>query len=99
MLASAFQTSSSLANRLLYHRHLSIRTGHGLFRHIPHNLDDSGDAARPAGLVTGSDASPVVGVEIFVEQHQVFPVGIGLEFFASPIDRPLTVVIAEKNAG
>jgi hypothetical protein len=40
-----------------------------------------GDEGGPAGLVVGAEAGAGVGVEVFVEQQVVAPVGVGLEFF------------------
>ena len=54
---------------------------------------------RPAGLVTRSQTRAVVAVEILVEQHVVFPVGIGLELFRAAVYRALPRVIAEKDSG
>ena len=37
---------------------------------------DARDQGGPAGLMAGADSPAVVPVEVFVEQHQVAPVGI-----------------------
>src|SRR5438128_8339568 len=38
-------------------------------------------------------------MEIFVEQNEVPPVRIGLEFFDASIDRPAAVLVAKEDAG
>ena len=42
-------------------------------------MDEFRDHARPAGLVAGTQPCAGVAVEIFVEQDEIAPVGIGVE--------------------
>src|SRR5262249_23489792 len=64
--------------------------------HCP-RVDVPGRQTRPARLVTGADARAIVAVEILVEQDQITPVRIGLEFFHRSINRPATFRIAQKD--
>src|SRR5215472_17114230 len=43
---------------------------------FPALLEQFGDEAGPAGLMTGADPSAIVAVEIFIEQKQIAPVRI-----------------------
>ena len=47
-------------------------------------LDEFGNQSGPAGLMTRADPGAVVAVEVFVEQDQITPVWVGLEFFVPP---------------
>ena len=38
-------------------------------------LDTPGDKCDPAGLMRGSQATPVVAVKVFVEEDEILPVG------------------------
>jgi hypothetical protein len=44
----------------------------------------SGDDAGPTGLMAGAEAGPVVAVEVLVEQDEVAPVRIFLNFRVPP---------------
>src|SRR5690348_15952873 len=52
---------------------------------------------RPAGLVTGADARTVVAMEVLVEQDQIAPMRISLEFLLASVDRP-PIRVAQKNS-
>ena len=43
-----------------------------------------GDQPRPSGLMAGADARAVIAVEVFVEQDEVAPVRVDLEYAQSP---------------
>jgi hypothetical protein len=49
--------------------------------------------------MTGADARSIVAMEIFVEQNQIAPVRIALEFFRIAVNRPPPVLIAQENIG
>ena len=61
------------------------------------HVHDAGDDPRPAGLVAGPEAGPVVAVEILVEQHEIAPVRVFLELPGSAIDRPPALLVLEKG--
>jgi len=63
-LPSAFPAKPLLFYRLFNRCHHGISACRYLFSHITHYLNDSSDATRPFGLVTGA----VVAVEVFEEQ-------------------------------
>ena len=42
----------------------------------------------PAGLVAGTNAGPIVAMEILIKQEIVFPVGVGLKGLLAAKDRP-----------
>src|SRR5271169_976789 len=60
-------------------------------------LDQFGDQSSPASLVTRADACAIVGMEIFVEEEQIFPVRIALEDFGAAGDRPPAVFATNEN--
>src|ERR1035438_6270103 len=61
-------------------------------------FDQLRDQAGPAGLVTGTNAGPIVSVKKFVEQNQVLPVRIGVEDVGSACDGTAAVLARRKNA-
>ena len=50
----------------------------------PEQIEHDGDEAGPPGLVTCPEARPIVAVEILVEENQVAPVRILLNFAVPP---------------
>src|SRR5579883_953511 len=60
-------------------------------------LHEFGEQAGPSGLVAGADAAAVVAVEVFVEQDQVAPVGIGLELVEVAEYRAPAVAVAQEQ--
>src|SRR6516225_11628564 len=44
-------------------------------------LNKLGHEAGPAGLMVRADTGAAVPVEVFVEEHQLLPMGIGLKLF------------------
>jgi hypothetical protein len=46
--------------------------------------DQVADSSRPAGLMGGAEADPVVAVEVLAEDDVVFPCRIGLQAFDLP---------------
>src|SRR5262249_4494102 len=60
--------------------------GEGGGRLFPALLQHFCDEPRPAGLVAGPDARPVVAVEVLVEEDQVAPVWIALVLLSPAID-------------
>src|SRR5262245_59114431 len=62
-------------------------------------MQETGDAPRPSGLVTGAEAGAVIAVEVLVEQEIVSPVRILLKHAAATIDRAPAVLVAQKNVG
>src|SRR5689334_18742724 len=65
-----------------------------LFGDEPVHLDQTGNTARPSGLMAGADAGAIVAMEVFVEQDQISPVGIVLEFLCTAIHRAAAGCIA-----
>src|SRR5713101_4782908 len=63
----------------------------------------AGDDSRPASLVTGAEAGPVVAVKVLVKQDEIAPVRVLLERTCSAIDgSPAAFVLEEgvrKSAG
>src|SRR5271166_3434599 len=55
------------------------------------------DYAGPSGLVARSNSGARIAMEVLMEQHQVAPVGIGLELFEIAEHRPAAFFIAKKN--
>src|SRR5262249_60394140 len=53
----------------------------------------------PAGLMARADPGAVVAVEVLVEEHEVAPVRVVLEFLGTAVDRPPPVTSAQKDAG
>src|SRR4029453_16484566 len=64
----------------------------------PPRLPQLGDQGRPAGLVTGADASSVVAVEVLVEEQQIAPVRVGLEFLSAAVDGTATIGVPQEDA-
>src|SRR5688572_10784549 len=64
---------------------------------LPALLQELGDEARPARLVTGADAGAVVAVEVLVEQDEVAPVGIALEGLEPAVDWPAAGAVARED--
>src|SRR5690349_4540472 len=62
-------------------------------------IETASNQSRPPGLVAGSEAGTIVGVEIFVEEDVILPMRIVLELLRSAINRAFTVLIAQENAG
>src|SRR5262245_43206875 len=58
-----------------------------------------GNGPGPARLVAGTKASPVVAVEVLVEQETVAPVWVLLKLPGAPMDRPLAIRGLQKDAG
>src|SRR5262249_28776296 len=63
----------------------------------PEELDQSGDETRPARLVTGAEAGAVVAVEVLVEQEQVSPVWIRLEFPGAPVRGTGALLVTQER--
>jgi hypothetical protein len=59
---------------------------------------DAADGERsPTRLMAGTDAAPVVTVEIFVEEHQVLEMRIVRVEIAIAVHGPATGFVREKN--
>ena len=61
------------------------------------HIDTFRDQARPSGLMTGADPSPVVAMKVFIEEHSIPPMRIMLKFLGPPVDRPAATGAAEEN--
>ena len=59
----------------------------------------TGDRAGPPCLVAGAEPCSIVAVEILVEQDQVAPVRIFLEFLCASVDRPTAIRVAKERGG
>src|SRR5262249_42167920 len=60
-------------------------------------LDQPGHEARPARLVTGAEAGALVTVEVFIEQEQIAPVRIGLEFSGAPVHGTSALLVTQER--
>src|SRR6516162_4049897 len=56
----------------------------------------AGDEARPAGLMTCSQAGSVITMEILVEQHKVAPMRVFLELSGLPINGAPALGVLEE---
>src|SRR5579864_3004230 len=62
-------------------------------------LDQLCHNACPSGLVTRPESSPIVAVEILIEEDVVLPLRIGLEFIGGAVDRSSSGLVAEEDFG
>src|SRR5262245_52095964 len=56
-----------------------------------------GDQPGPAGLVGGTYPSPIVTVEVLVEEQTVVPGGVVLEPLVAAEDRPEAVLVVQED--
>src|SRR5262245_12282600 len=56
-----------------------------------------GGKGGPSSLVARADASSVVAVAVLVEENQVAPVGIALEFLGAAVHGSAPTLIAEED--
>src|SRR5262245_62125362 len=54
-------------------------------------MQPTGNDAGPSGLMAGAQAGAVVAVEVLVEQDQIAPVRVVLEFLRPAVDRPAAI--------
>src|SRR5262245_5647104 len=64
---------------------------------LPGLLNQLCDQSGPAGLVACTDPSPVVAVEVFVEQEAIMPMWIVLESVCPAEDRTFSFGIREED--
>src|SRR6266481_6365402 len=57
------------------------------------------DEPSPSGVVVGADARARIPIEVFIKQHEVAPVRVGLQFFGIAVYRPAPFFVSKKNAG
>src|SRR5258708_38240229 len=60
------------------------------------DLDELRNRSGPAGLVACAQARTAVPVEILVEENIVFPVGIGLKFLRTAVNRTLPGLVPQE---
>ena len=60
-------------------------------------LDQLRHDARPPGLVTRTEAGPIVAVEVFVEEDVVPPVRILLKLLGAAVHRPASAAVAQED--
>src|SRR5215216_536457 len=60
-------------------------------------LDQIGNERRPARLVRGTAAPPIVAVEILVERDVVPEITVCLKFFVTPENRAPAVGVADEK--
>src|SRR5262249_38309595 len=60
-------------------------------------MDQPGDETSPARLMAGAQAGAVVAVEVLVEQDQVAPMRIGLEFSGASVDGASALLVAKEQ--
>src|SRR5579862_8221 len=65
----------------------AIIAGHGHTPYQPVDLDNAGNAPRPAGLMAGAHTGADVAIEVLVEQQVVTPQGVVLELLRTAEDR------------
>src|SRR4051812_35204762 len=65
----------------------------------PKNVHQGSDETGPACLMARAQPCSVVAVEVLVEQDQVAPVWIFLEFLRASVNRPPAVSAAQEGAG
>ena len=61
-------------------------------------LDKLRHQRRPPGLVARAQSRAIVPMEILVEQHQVFPVGVALQGPGAAVSGPMARFVGLKNA-
>src|SRR5580700_4124026 len=64
---------------------------------FPALLDQFGNQAGPAGLVTRAEAGAIVSMEVFIEEQQVPPVRIALEKFGAAGNGAAAVFATNEN--
>src|SRR5439155_21568978 len=67
-------------------------------RSFPALLDELRHEPRPSRLVAGADPGAGIAVEVLVEEDQVAPVRIGLEFVLHTVHGALAIRVAEEDA-
>src|ERR1700683_1093621 len=60
-------------------------------------FDQLGHQAGPPSLMTCAEAGAVVAMKVLVEQNQISPVRIVLEYFGSTVDGPAAVVATQER--
>src|SRR5215831_4717004 len=58
----------------------------------------AGDETSPACLVTGAQAGPVVAMEVLVEEHEIAPMRILLEFSGATVNRPPSLAVSQEDS-
>lgn len=61
-------------------------------------LKEFGYQGGPARLMARSEAFARVAVEIFVEENQIAPVGIGAKLRRGPVDRAVAFRVPQENS-
>src|SRR5438552_18833258 len=67
------------------------------FRVLPPLLKHLRDQPCPAGLMAGSDAGSVIAVEIFMEEQELVPLRVTLEFFVGAKDRTAAFAVLQED--
>ena len=62
-------------------------------------LNELSHQASPPRLMTGTNACSIIAVEVFIEQNEIAPVGIGLKRFTAAINGTIARWISQKDAG
>src|SRR5262249_47574323 len=81
-----------------YRAHDVWRVTHMAILHKAVGLNEPRDDSCPASLVAGADARAVIAVEVLVEQNEIAPVWVGLEFRGRAVDRALAGLVAQEDA-
>src|SRR5258706_10675993 len=82
----------------LFGKCIGLASGEELLSIDPaEELDQLRDDASPTCLVASPQARAIISVKVLVEQHVILPVGIGLEFFRTTVNRPPPRLIAEED--
>src|SRR5262249_46362176 len=74
--------------------HLECPCGRDGGEEMHHTRNHTG----PSGLMAGAEPSPVIAVEILVEENEVTPVRVLLELVAAAVNRAIALVVPEKDA-
>src|SRR5262245_18700593 len=72
---------------------------HPLGRSASKHLHEAGDYSGPPGLMAGAEPGPIVAMEVLVEQNEIAPVRILLEFPGSSINRTPPFSVAQEDPG
>src|SRR5437667_2735950 len=67
------------------------------FRVLPPLLKHFRDQPCPAGLMAGSVAASVIAVEIFMEEQELVPLRVTLEFFVGAKDRTAAFAVLQED--
>src|SRR6516225_1372691 len=83
---------------LAYKRSSPASFEHLLWIQVAVKLDEFPDQPRPARLMAGPQARPIVSMEVLVEQQVIPPMRIGLELLDASVHGAPASLVTQKNA-